>query len=198
MTKIVRSTTAEQDTIIDDISWTHSSHIITPAVHNRGSTHIGGLQNYGINTNNKENYILEIIGGSTHDSDNLKNTINELKLSNSIKVSPWIDRKLAAKKLSEATFGLLINTPNNDHSYLYTSPLKYFEYLYSGLSVVAVDFPSHRTLPINEKISFFENGNKESFINSLKNSKNNKPLSEDEKHLITLARRAEQLIKYIF
>ena len=48
------------------------------------------------------------------------------------------------------------------------------------------------------EISFFENGNKESFINSLKNSKNNKPLSEDEKRLITLDRRAEQLIKYIF
>ena len=62
---------------------------------------------------------------------------------------------------------------------------------------MAVDFPSHRTLPINEKISFFENGNKESFINSLKNS-NNKPLSEDEKQLITLDRRSEQLIKYIF
>ena len=88
--------------------------------------------------------------------------------------------------------------PDNNHSYLYTSPLKYFEYLSSGMSIIAVDFPSHRTLPINEKISFFENGNKESFINSLKNSKNIEPLSEDEKHLITLARRAEQLIKYIF
>ena len=93
---------------------------------------------------------------------------------------------------------MCIRYRDNDHSYLYTSPLKYFEYLFSGLSVVAVDFPSHRTLPINEKISFFKNGNKESFINSLKNSKNTKPLSEDEKNLITLGRRAEQLTKYIF
>ncbi len=159
---------------------------------------IGQIISWWSDNDLRENYTLEIIGGSTHDSVNLKNIINELKLSNSIKASPWIDRKLATKKLSEATFGLLINTPDNDHSYLYTSPLKYFEYLYSGLYVVAVDFPSHRTLPINEKISFFENGNKESFINSLKNSINNKPLSEDEKHLITLDRRAEQLIKYIF
>ena len=70
--------------------------------------------------------------------------------------------------------------------------------MYSGLSILAVDFPSHRTLPINEKINFFENGNKESFINSLKNSKNNKTLTEDEKYLITLDQRAKQLIKYIF
>lgn len=170
-----------------------------------GNTHrfnqsrgIGQIISWWSDSDLRGNYTLEIIGGSKQDSDDLKNKINKLKLSNNIKVSPWIDRKLAAKKLSEATFGLLINTPHNDHSYLYTSPLKYFEYLYSGLSVVAVDFPSHRTLPINEKISFFENGNKESFINSLKNSKNTKPLSEDEKHLITLDRRAKQLIKYIF
>jgi hypothetical protein len=146
----------------------------------------------------RENYTLEIIGGSKEDSDNLRNIIEELSLSNSIKVSPWVDRKVAAKKLSEATFGLLINAPNNDHSYLHTSPLKYFEYLYSGLSIVAVDFPSHRTLPFSEKISFFENGNKKSFINSLKNSNKTKSLSVDEKHLITLDRRAERLIKYIF
>ena len=146
----------------------------------------------------KKDYTLEIIGGSTQDCDNLNNIINELKLSNSIKASPWVDRKVAAKKLSEATFGLLINTSDNDHSYLYTSPLKYFEYLYSGLYVIAVDFPSHRTLPFNEKVSFFENGNKESFINSLKNSKRNEPLSKDQLHITSLNWRAEKLIKFIF
>ena len=146
----------------------------------------------------RENYTLEIIGGSKQDCDNLKNIINELSLSNSIKASQWVDRKVAAKKLSEATFGLLINTPDNDHSYLYTSPLKYFEYLYSGLYVIAVDFPSHRSLPINEKISFFKNGNKENFIYSLENSKNIEPLSKEEKYLISLDKRVKLLINYIF
>ena len=129
---------------------------------------IGQIISWQSDNNLRENYSLEIIGGSLQDSDNL-NIIDELKLSKILKLLPWVDRKIRSQKLSEATFGLLINTPDNDHSYLYASPLKYFEYLYSGLSVVAVDFPSHRTLPINEKkISFFENGNKESFINSLK------------------------------
>ena len=70
--------------------------------------------------------------------------------------------------------------------------------MYSGLSVVAVDFPSHRTLPISEKISFFENGNKESFINSLKNSKDRKPLSKNERYSITLDHRAQKLIDFIY
>ena len=146
----------------------------------------------------KENYTLEIIGGSIQDCYDLEKIVNKLKLSNHIKVSPWVDREKAAKKLSEATHGLLINSPGNDHSYLYTSPLKYFEYLYAELSVIAVDFPSHRSLPVNEKISYFKNGNKKEFINSLKNSKNIKPLSKKEKYLISLDRRTEQLIEYIF
>ena len=159
---------------------------------------IGQIVSWWSDNNLSENYTLEIIGGSTQDCYNLKNMINELNLSNSIKVSSWVDRKVAARKLAEATYGLLINTPNNDHSYLYTSPLKYFEYLYSGLSIIAVDFPSHRSLPISKKISFFENGNKESFINSLKNSKDRKPISKDERYSITLDHRANKLIDFIY
>jgi len=196
---IVLHNAADSDLLTSNTNKKENSIVFLGNTHRfNQSRGIGQIISWWSDHDLRENYTLEIIGGSTHDSGNLKNIINELKLSNSIKVSPWVDRKTAAKKLSEATFGLLINTPNNDHSYLYTSPLKYFEYLYSGLSVVAVDFPSHRTLPINEKISFFENGNKESFINSLKNSKNIEPLSKKEKYLITLDRRAEQLTKYIF
>ena len=146
----------------------------------------------------KENYTLEIIGGSEQDSYSLNNIIDNLKLSNYIKVSPWVDRKEAAQKLSKAKYGLLINSPDNNHSYLYTSPLKYFEYLYSELTIVAVDFPSHRLLPINENITFFENGKKEDFISGLQKSKNYKPLSEEEKYLISLNYRAKQLIEFIF
>lgn len=146
----------------------------------------------------KENYKLEIIGGSAKDCGILNDVIDKLQLTNNIKASPWISREEAAKKLSEAMFGLMINTPDNDHSYLYTSPLKYFEYLHSGLSIIAVDYPSHRSLPLNEKISFFEDGNKIDFINSLKVSRDNKPLSEKEQFLTSLENRAEQLIEYIF
>ena len=146
----------------------------------------------------KENYKLEIIGGSAKDCGILNDVIDKLQLTNNIKASPWISREEAAKKLSEAMFGLMINTPDNDHSYLYTSPLKYFEYLHSGLSIVAVDFPSHRSLPLNEKISFFEDGNKSDFINSLKVSKDSKTLSDKEKFLTSLENRAEKLIELIF
>ena len=51
---------------------------------------------------------------------------------------------------------------------------------------------------INEKISFFEDGNKSDFINSLKVSKDSKTLSDKEKFLTSLENRAEKLIELIF
>ena len=159
---------------------------------------IGQIISWWSDNHLRENYTLEIVGGSAEECKILNDIISKLQLTNSIKASPWIGRDEATKKLSEAMFGLLINTPDNDHSYLYTSPLKYFEYLHSGLSIIAVDYPSHRSLPLNEKISFFEDGNKSDFINSLKISKDNKPLSEKEQYLTSLDSRAEKLIEFIF
>ena len=159
---------------------------------------IGQIISWFTDKNLKENFKLEIVGGSKKDSRELNNMITNLGLSGVVKSSSWVDRKTASQKLSEASYGLLINTPDNEHSYLYTSPLKYFEYLYCGLTVIAVNFPSHKTLPFNEKVSFFQYGNKKSFMNCLEFSKNINTLSENEKYSISLDKRAKKLIEYIF
>ena len=64
----------------------------------------------------------------------------------------------------------MINSSKNLHSYEYTSPLKYFEYIYGELGIVAVNFPSHKSLPFQENISFFEENNIESFIEAIQNT----------------------------
>ena len=63
--------------------------------------------------------------------------------------------------------GVLINTSSNRHSTHHTSPLKFFEYLRSGLNVVAVDFPSHRNLPFSEQIYFFKERDSEGLIRAI-------------------------------
>ena len=146
----------------------------------------------------KENFKLEIIGGSILDCENLDLLIKHLGLSNYIKTSPWVSRKIAAEKLSRSKIGLLLNTSKNKHSYFHTSPLKYFEYLMSGLTVVAVDFPSHRTLPMNENIIFFESNNKNEFINALKKVNDSFYLTKSERYSISLNYRVEKLINFIF
>ena len=39
---------------------------------------------------------------------------------------------------------------------IYTSPLKYFEYFYAKLKIVAANFPSHNDLPFSENIVFLK------------------------------------------
>lgn len=146
----------------------------------------------------KQNFTLEIIGSSAEEAKKLKEEVDKLGLTKTINIEPWVSRKEALSKLSNFNYGLLMNSPENSHSYLYTSPLKYFEYLYSGLSVLAVDFPSHKVLPFNEKIIFFENGNKDDFIQKLKSSKNNMSITDKERYLISLESRAKKITDYIF
>ena len=65
-----------------------------------------------------------------------------------------LNQKQVGEILSTAKVGLLINNTSR-HADLYTSPLKYFEYLASGLNVVATDLLSHRNLPLSNNINFY-------------------------------------------
>ena len=144
------------------------------------------------------NYKLEIIGGSLQDIANLENKIEKINLNNIVKITPWSSKDFVIKRMQKSSIGLMINSPENLHSYYFTSPLKYFEYLYSGLKILAVDFPAHKSLPLNKYISFFEYGNKESFIEALKNIDFNQLPSQEELKEISIETRAKKIIEFIF
>ena len=69
--------------------------------------------------------------------------MKELGLEKNVEVKNWIKREEAIEALNKSSIGLLINTKNNEHSVKYTSPLKYFEYIYGKLKVVATNYPAH-------------------------------------------------------
>ncbi len=146
----------------------------------------------------KNNYVLEIVGGSKKSVESLKKIVSKLNLENCIFINGWVNKESIIHRMQKSNIGLLMNNYENLHSYFYTSPLKYFEYLNSKLSVVAVDFPSHRALPFNENISFFDYGDKYSFIDALNKSKTNKPLTDDELFKVSLNNRAKKIISFIF
>jgi hypothetical protein len=77
-----------------------------------------------------------------------------------------LNQEEVGKILSCAKVGLLINN-SSKHAELYSSPLKYFEYIAAGLNVVATDLISHRKLPLSEEINFYDEGNVESFESAL-------------------------------
>ena len=77
------------------------------------------------------------------------------------------------------------------------SSLKYFEYIYGKLTVVATNYPAHNDLPFSNRICFFENENVESFISSLKKADQEDPLNPEELESITLRKRAEEIFNFI-
>ena len=77
------------------------------------------------------------------------------------------------KLLSSHSVGILINSSNDMHSKLHTSPVKYFEYIRSGLRVLAIDFKAHGLYILRLNL-FFKEGDSFEFIQRLKEASNNK------------------------
>ncbi len=139
-------------------------------------------------------YTLEIIGGPKKEAERLKNLLVKEKIKN-ISITGRLDRKSTIKKIKESSIGILINSDESSHSTEFTSPLKYFEYIYGGLAVVAVDFPSHRMLPHSERIKYFTLGNFDEFIKSVLTS--SLEINEVDLSNISLDYRIKEIRKFI-
>ena len=144
-----------------------------------------------------QDHRLSIIGGPDQEAQKLKEKIEELNLQESVTVTGRLGRSEIAEVYANANIGILINSSSNQHSYKYTSPLKYFEYLYMGLKVIGVDFPSHRSLPKNDEINFFQENNISSFETAVKQSlEKNQPVNTDKEDF-SLDTRARKIINFL-
>ena len=140
---------------------------------------------------------FKIIGGPLKEVDRLKDYVNSLNLNNRVEILGRLDRESTIKHLSDSHVGLLINSEQDKHSTHHTSPLKYFEYLYAGVNVVAIDYPSHQSLPLKDKINFFKKDDHESFIDAINRSLDKKALTKKELDGITLNNRADKIISFL-
>ena len=149
------------------------------------------------NKNMPDQYSLLIIGGPVDEVQKMRNYVSKEGLDHKINIIDRLDRTKVISTIEKAGIGLLVNSSNNSHSTNYTSPLKYFEFLYAGLKIVAVDFPSHRSLPFSEKIYFFRENHTESFINALNNSSTFRELEKNILDPITLTSRINKIDEFI-
>ena len=136
-------------------------------------------------------YILKIIGVKESEIDELNNEINNLKISDRVKILRYLNHKETIDEMCKSGIGVLINSDLNMHSTKYTSPLKYFEYLAANLKIIAVDFDAHKKLPFSENISFFNTLNIETFQTAINNSLKIKSLSKNSLYEISLDLRAK-------
>jgi len=140
-----------------------------------------------------EEFNLTIIGGPTSESNRLTNLVSELNLSN-VTIKGRLSRQETINEIMTSSYGLLVNSDDN-HSRLFTSPLKYFEYLAANLKVIAVNFPSHNLLPEQNNIYYFENNDLDSLKKSIYQASENNFIDVDiEKY--SLNNRVKQIINF--
>ena len=139
---------------------------------------------------------FKIIGGPNKYLKILENYSSKLEINNKVTFLSWQKRDQIFNEIQKSDIGLLMNSSMNKHSVFHTSPLKYFEYLYAGLNILAVDFPSHRSLPYSKFITFFKENDKKSFINSLNSLPRPFELTKDDLFDITLESRVKKILSF--
>tara|TARA_X000000368_G_scaffold410187_1_gene393277 strand:- start:555 stop:1700 length:1146 start_codon:yes stop_codon:yes gene_type:complete len=149
------------------------------------------------NKNMPKEYTLKVIGGPASEVNKLKEYASKLGLNNKIEFLDRLDRNSTISNIEKASIGLLINSSENLHSVKYSSPLKYFEYMYAGLKIIAINFPSHKILPFAENILFFNENDENSFINAIKDSRVLEPMNKKYLKNITMDARVNKIISLI-
>ena len=136
---------------------------------------------------------LHIFGGPESAVENLKRNFNDENLF----IYGHLKRSKLSEELAISHLGLLTNVKST-HSQRHTSPLKYYEYLGSGLKVLATEAPAHRSLPYQNLLYFFDLENINSFekaINLAIGEISKKENINFEK--LTIDYRIKQIIKFM-
>ena len=137
------------------------------------------------------NVKLTIVGGPSEEVKRLQKLIK--KDNGNIYFAGSLNRKETISYIQRAKVGILINSSTSIHSLKYTSPLKYFEYLYADLNIVAVDFESHHELPQSDNVYYYKENDVLDFSEKIRRALENEPKLID-KTKITMSMRVEQII----
>ena len=171
---------------------------------NKHITFVGQLLRFGTSRNIEfiiscfddsrlKEFTLNIVGGPNSYIKKLK---KDRQLATNINFFGQLSNLEASKILLKSEIGLLINSSKNKHSLEFTSPLKYFEYLAADLKIVAVDFKSHRSLPFASNILFFNENDKDSFIDCILKSKKINPIEETNYIEYSIQTRIKYLLNF--
>ena len=88
-----------------------------------------------------ETVLFVLVGGTKKDIDIYRTRIEKMRLMNILLVG-HVERNLIPVYLRASDVTLLPNTAKNQESAQYTSPIKMFEYMASGIPIVASRLPS--------------------------------------------------------
>ena len=141
---------------------------------------------------NLQQYQLIIVGGPDSEAVRLNENIVNQSIKN-VKILGRKKRSEVFELLKKAEYGVLINS-DDKHSKNYTSPLKYFEYLAAGLKVLAIDYLSHKKLPFQENIFYFNEDLDKTFVSAI-NLASQTDFKQIDKKQISLETRTKKILE---
>jgi hypothetical protein len=108
------------------------------------------------------NFRLKVYGVVESEVNKLQ---KKYKYLSNVFFSKHISKTELGKELAVSEIGILASSAD-PYSKFYTDPLKFYEYVASGLKILATNFPAHKNLD-SENIYFFEHQNEDSFKTAL-------------------------------
>jgi len=111
-------------------------------------------------------WVFILVGGTDQDLEKYHQVVESKKLKN-VLLAGRVDKKIIPSYLKSADCLALPNEPVSLESEFYTSPIKMFEYMASGVVIVASDLPSLREILNEKNCVFFEAGDREDLIKKI-------------------------------
>ena len=153
--------------------------------------------------NYHKDLIFVIVGGSIQDVENYKKVVADKKLLNIIFLGEK-NRNDVPKYLKASDVLLLPNSAISEESVKYTSPIKLFEYMASGVPVVASDLPSIREILSEENSVLVDPDNSDSLgmgilkvLNDTKLSEKISRMALEDVKTLTWNNRAKKILEFI-
>ncbi|MFH1610662.1 MAG: glycosyltransferase family 4 protein, partial [Patescibacteria group bacterium] len=150
----------------------------------------------------KDDQLIVFLGGTDYDIKNFKNKNADLIEQNKILVLGYKEPKLIPEYLKLADILVLPNT-GKDKKSDWTSPMKLFEYMASGISILASDLPSIKEVLNQKNAIFFKSDNSQDLAEKidyiLNNSEVMTNLSNQAKQDVreyAWGKRVEKIIKF--
>lgn len=154
-----------------------------------------GLELFAKHIDKMENNNLQLVIATT---DNQSSALIESIKRDNENINMEIHEKLSRKEIANlyntCSIGLLLNN-DSIHATKFTSPLKYFEYIATGLKVIATNNPSHKLLPYQESINFFDLSNPDSVHHAITNSISSQMPKYPEIYLYSMENRVKKIIE---
>ena len=122
----------------------------------------------------KDDHLFVFVGGAKKHIADFKNNYS----SNNILMVGQKPHEEIPLYLKSADVLVVPNSGKEDISKIYTSPMKIFEYMASGVPIIASDLPSIREILNERNAVFFESDNEKILADSIKKVLNNSELSD--------------------